>query len=149
MVRAMPVPRAPSGRCAPTLRALLAAFAALVVLAGCAASMGGAGSSTGGSATLLRYERVWPDGRTEEQTLSRDGRLAMMHGEVRERLTLPPEDLARITEALAKDIPVGSPDDSPRRRLTLGDGTLIEAPRPDPGTVTELLERLLDTHGLS
>jgi hypothetical protein len=118
---------------------------ALLVLAGCASNSGGGGA---GGAKLLHYARVWPDGNTEQQTIYTDGRIEMKHGEVLERLTIPSSDLARIQDALAQPIPTGSPDDSPKRTLELADGTVIEAPKPVPGSVTELLEQLLNTHSL-
>jgi hypothetical protein len=73
----------------------------------------------------------------------------MRHGDVLERLSIRPTDVARIQEALQGPIPTGSPDDSPQRTLTLADGTVIAAPRPDAGTLTQLLAELLDTHALS
>ena len=72
----------------------------------------------------------------------------MKHGEFLERLTLSAADLAKVQAALKEPIPTGSPDDSPRRTLEMANGVVIEAPKPDPGTVTELLERLLDTHSI-
>jgi hypothetical protein len=73
----------------------------------------------------------------------------MKHGDVLERLTLTAEDLATVEAALEEPIPTGSPDDSPRRTMELADGTVIEAPRPEPGTATELLENLMNTHSLT
>ena len=34
-----------------------------------------------GGAKLLHYQRVWPDGRIEQQTIFTDGRIEMKHGE--------------------------------------------------------------------
>lgn len=126
------------------VRTLLVALAGMLLLAACASSGG-----TTTAAKLLHYQRVWPDGRIEQQTIYADGRIEMKHGETLERITIPAEDVTRIQDALKADIPIGSPDDSPRRTLTLADGTVIQAPRPEPGTVTDLLERLLDSHLLS
>lgn len=114
------------------------------MLVGC----GGATVSEDEGGWFVRYDRVWPDGLAEHQTIWPDGRVLMRHGQTLERLTLDGEDVERIEGALEGEIPVGSPDDSPVRTLTLGDGTVIEAPRPDPGSATELLERLLDRHSL-
>jgi hypothetical protein len=135
-----PAAGCPSGR---FIALALAAIIALVV-AGCAS---GGGATPG--AELLHYQRVWPDGRVEQQTIHTDGRVEMRHGEVLERMTIRPTDIARIQEALQAPIPTGSAEDSPQRTLTLADGTVVAWPRPDPGTVTELLEELLDTHALS
>ena len=126
-------------------RALVLALLGLALLVGCA-SIGPGG---GDRPTLVRYERIFPGRAVEQQTIFTDGSVEMLHGEVRERLTLSAADLERIQSALRSEIPVGSPDDSPKRTLTLGDGTVIVAPRPEPGTVTELLERLLDRHSLA
>lgn len=106
------------------------------------------GDATGSGETLVRYERVWPDGRVEEETIGVNGEILMKHGEVLERFTLEAEDVARIEAALAEPIPTGSPEDSPKRTIELADGTLIEAPRPEPDSVTALLESLMDTHRL-
>jgi hypothetical protein len=125
-----------------TLRRPIVGLLLMLVLVAC----GGVGA--GGGSKLVEYRQVWPDGRTDQETIWTDGRVEMLHGEARERITIPAADVTRITDALAQPIPTGSPDDSPRRTLTLGDGTVIENPRPDPGTATALLESLLNTHRL-
>jgi hypothetical protein len=122
------------------LAAAGAVVAVLVLVAAC--------SSGSGSGQLLAYQRVWPDGMTESTTVFDDGRVQMQHGDVLERLTLSAEDLSRLRAALAQPIPTGSPSDSPRRTLTLADGTVIQAPRPDPDTLTALLDNLTSTHRL-
>jgi hypothetical protein len=98
--------------------------------------------------TLVRYERVWPDGRVESQTIDTSGQVLMTHGGGPERLALSPDDLATIETALQGPIPIGSPSDSPKRTIEMADGTVIEAPRPDEGTVTLLLDDLMSTHRL-
>jgi hypothetical protein len=117
----------------------------LVLLAGCTSS-GGASSSGGGQ--LLEYQRVWPDGMTERTIVFDDGRVQMQHGDVLERLTLSAPDLDRLRAALAQPIPTGSPEDSPRRTLTLANGTVIQSPRPDGDNLTALLDNLTSTHRL-
>jgi len=110
--------------------------------------LGACASGAGGATRLLSYQRVWPEGLTEQQTIWSDGRIEMKHGETLERFTISAAAVARIQDALTRPIPTGSPDDSPKRTLTLATGTVVDAPRPDRDTVTELLERLLDTHTL-
>ena len=113
-------------RAAATIGAVVAV---LLLVAACST-----GGSTGGQ--LLTYQRVWPDGMTEQTTVFDDGRVQMQHGEVLERLTISAADVDRLRAALAQPLPTGSPSDSPRRTLTLADGTVIESPRADPGTLT-------------
>ena len=139
----MSAPRPPAWSRPAALRALLAGILLLTLLAACS---GGTGGTT--AAKLLHYQRVWPDGTVEQQTIYADGRIEMKHGETLERITIPATAVATIQDALKQPIPTGLPTDSPKRTLTLADGTQIDAPRPDPGTVTELLERLLDTHSI-
>jgi hypothetical protein len=127
----------------PRIAATIGAVVALLLLAGACSSGGG---PTAGQ--LLAYQRVWPDGLTERTTVFDDGRVQMQHGDVLERLTLTPADLDRLRAALARPIPIGSPSDSPQRTLTLADGTVIQAPRPDPDTLTALLDNLTSTHRL-
>jgi hypothetical protein len=122
--------------------ALIFVLSALL-LAACSPDASGLGP------TLVHYQRVWPDGRIEEQTIDTSGRILMKHGDVLERLTLSADDLATVEAALEEPIPTGSPDDSPRRTMELADGSVIEAPRPEPGSVTELLENLMNTHSLT
>jgi hypothetical protein len=119
---------------------------ALVVLG---MSIAACSPGTGLGPTLVHYERVWPDGRVEEQTIDTSGKVLMKHGDVLERLTLSADDVALLEAALGEPIPTGSPDDSPVRTIELADGTTIEAPRPDDGTVTLLLENLMNTHKLT
>ena len=120
--------------------------AMLLLIAGLVA---GCGSTAGEDEAgwFVRYERVWPDGLTERETIWPDGRLLMHHGEHLERLTIEAEDVARIQAALEEDIPRASEDDSPRRTVTLPSGEEIVT-RPDRGSAIELLERLLDRHTL-
>jgi hypothetical protein len=119
----------------------------LVVLALIALVLAGCGASAG-SGELVTYQRVWPDGLKELTTVWNDGRVQMKHGDVLERLVLSASDVERIRSALGRPIPTGSHDDSPKRTLTLADGKVIEAPRPDPDTVTLLLDNLTSTHTL-
>ena len=134
--------RAAPGHSRKKGRSVLVFVLLALLLAACSPDASGLGP------TLVRYERVWPDGKVEEQTIDTSGKVLMKHGDVLERLTLDADDLALIEAALEQPIPTGSPDDSPKRTLELGDGRVIEAPRPEPGTATELLEQLMDTHSL-
>ena len=128
---------------------LLASLLTLAVLAGCAGGSGGGGTpSAAPAAFLVRYDRVWADGLTEQTVIAEDGKVLMRHGEHLERLVLDAADVERIRAAMAADVPAGDPGGSPDRTVTYGDGTVIAHATPDAGSVTELLERFMDTHSL-
>lgn len=137
-------------RRAGSLRVPLLALLALVLLAGCGGGSGGGGDPTAAPATgaLVTYTRDWPDGYREEMTIAADGKMLMRHGEYLERLVLPEADLAAVRDALAAEIPAGDASLSPDRTIVLADGTTIVHAQPDAGTLTELLDRLMDTHKL-
>jgi hypothetical protein len=105
----------------------------------------------GGSdaATLVTYQRTWPDGFHEELTLSDDGRVTMHHGETLERMTISAADVQRIRDALAGGLPDGEAADGLVRTVTLANGTVHSPVQVVPGTATELLELLLTTHSLT
>lgn len=120
-------------------RALAAILALVLVVAACD---GGGGDD----AAFVTYERVWPDGFTETTEIFDDGRVAMVHGETLERLTISSADVDAIRAALEEPIEQDAADASPVRTITLADGTVIERPRPDPRGPVELLDRLTSTH---
>jgi hypothetical protein len=72
----------------------------------------------------------------------------MRHGDFLERLTLTPQQLTTLETALEAELPLDAADASPKRSLTLADGTVVEQPRPDPGSVIQLLDVYMDTHTL-
>jgi hypothetical protein len=112
----------------------------LVLLVGC--------SSGGSSATVVRYERDWPDGYHEELVLTDDGRVTMKHGDVLERLTLTAAQVDQVRAALASNLPMGDLGDALVRTVVLANGTSHSPVRPDPGSSVALLELLLTTHSL-
>lgn len=127
-----------------TLRLAPVLLVAALLMSVSACSPGGSASD----APLVVYTRVWPDGLIEETTVHADGRVLMKHGDRLERFTLEAADVELLRTALAGDIPVGPSDDGPERTLTMGDGRLIDSPRPGPGNAAELLDRLTETHRL-
>jgi hypothetical protein len=133
----VPHPAARAGRSRPAVLVLAASL--LVACSQPAAELG---------PTLVRYERTWPDGLVEAQTIDTSGQVLMTHGGGDERLTLSADDLATIESALDAPIPTGSAEDSPKRRIELADGTVIEAPRLVEGSVTVLLDNLMSRHQL-
>lgn len=123
-----------------TTRAVAFLFALAVAVAAC--------GGTKEADQLVAYERVWPDGFTETTEVFSDGRVSMFHGDSLERFTLSEGDVDRLRAALEQPVQPGSEDDSPVRTLTLADGDVIEAPRPDPGGIVDLLDRLTSAHTL-
>jgi hypothetical protein len=138
----------PMRRSLPGLVRVLVASALLVLVVAACGSTGPAATGDGGPSRLLTYERVWPDGNTESVVIWTNGRSEMRHGDFLERLTLTPEQITTLETALAAEIPLDAPDASPRRTLTLRDGTVLAQPRPEPGSVTQLLDVYMDTHSL-
>lgn len=112
----------------------------LSLLAGC--------SPSGSSATLVRYERDWPDGFHEELAITDDGHMTMKHGDALERLTLTAHQVDRIRAALEASLPAGDHGDSLVRSVVLANGTRHTPVKPDPGSSVELLELLMTTHSL-
>jgi hypothetical protein len=122
-----------------TFGALLALLVVLVV-----AACGGGGQA----ATLVTYQRAWPDGFHEEVTVLEDGKVTMRHGDVLERLTITADQVGMLREALAAGLPMGDQGDSLVRTVTLGNGTTHSPVRVEPGSSVELLEVLMTTHSL-
>ena len=89
----------------------------LLLLVGC--------SSGGSSATVVRYERDWPDGYHEELTITEDGHVTMKHGDVLERLTLTSAQVQQIRDALAAGVHQGDEGDSLVRTVVLANGTSL------------------------
>lgn len=126
------------------MRPVARIIAVLMALALIVAACGG----TNEADPLVAYERVWPDGFTETTEVFEDGRVSMLHGESLERFTLSEGDIDRLKTALELPVVAGSEDESPVRTLTLDDGNVVVAPRPDPGGIVELLDRLTSSHTL-
>ena len=129
------------GRRVPAPVRILILVSLLVIVAAC----GGAHASGN---EIASYQRTWPDGLTESITVWSNGYVEMHHAQYLERISISSEDVERLEDTLTRPIPTGSPTDAPKRTLTLADGTVIARPRPDPETLTELLDRLLSTHSL-
>jgi hypothetical protein len=124
-------------------RATFGALLALLVMLVVAACGGG-----GQAATLVTYQRAWPDGFHEEVTVLEDGKVTMRHGDVLERLTITTDQVGMLRDALAAGLPKGDQGDSVVRTVTLGNGTTHSPVRVEPGSAVELLEVLMTTHSL-
>jgi hypothetical protein len=122
---------------------VLTGVAALIVLAAVVVGCGG-----GPAATLVSYQRDWPDGYHEELTILADGKVTMRHGETLERLTLTTDQVAMLRDALAVGLPMGDQGDTLVRTVVLANGTSHSPVRVETGSSVELLEILMTTHSL-
>jgi hypothetical protein len=124
----------------PGIRGTLVLLVLAILVAACGGSQ---------AATLVTYQRTWPDGFHEELTLSDDGRITMHHGDALERLTIAAADVQRIRDALAAGVPDGASADGLVRTVILANGTTHSPVRVEPGSATGLLEQILTTHSLT
>ncbi len=120
----------------------------LLLLAGLVLLLAGCSSGTS-AATVVRYERDWPDKYHEELTITDDGHVTMKHGDTLERLTLTLPRCSEIRDALATGVPSGDQGDSLVRTVVLANGTSVSPVKPVPGSSVELLELLMTTHSLN
>lgn len=124
-------------------RAVFGALLALLVVLVVGACGGG-----GQAATLVTYQRAWPDGFHEEVTVLEDGKVTMRHGDTLERLTITADQVRMLRDALEAGLPMGDQGDTVVRTVTLGNGTTHSPVRVEPGSAVELLEVLMTTHSL-
>lgn len=120
----------------------LLAFLALVTVLLVVACGGGQ------AATLVTYQRSWPDGFHEELTVLEDGKVTMRHGEVLERLTITADQVRMLRDALAGGLTMGDQGDSVVRTVIVANGTTHSPVRIEPGGVVEMLEVLMTEHSL-
>jgi hypothetical protein len=100
------------------------------------------------AATLVTYQRDWPDGFHEELTVLDDGKVTMRHGDTLERLALTADQVRMLRDALATGLPMGDQGDSLVRTVIEGDGSVHSPVTAEPGSSVEMLEILLTTHSL-
>lgn len=131
--------RPDDGRRGRTIAILLLALLVTLLVAAC---------GSGPAATLVTYQRDWPDGYHEELTVTDDGRVTMRHGQSLERLTLATDQLGALRDALGTGLPAGDQGDSLVRTVVLGNGTTHSPVRVEAGSVIEMLEILMTTHTL-
>jgi hypothetical protein len=128
-------------RTATTL--LVAAFTVCAAFAaGCSAPAASLGPA--------RYvvTRSWSTGYNEDAAIYADGRVVMHHGVNEERITLPIEQVHELDTAAASPIEPGSNDDDPIIGVTVGSAATVRPARLRPGSLAELLNRILDSHTL-
>ena len=112
----------------------------LLLLVGC--------SSVASGATVVRYERDWPDGYHEELTITDDGHVTMKHGDVLERLTLTSAQVQKIRDRSLQGCPRVTRATAWSGRWCSPNGTSVTPVKPVAGSAVELLELLMTTHSL-
>jgi hypothetical protein len=124
-----------------TLKSLAVGLAALLFIGGCT-------SAPEPSASLLyTATRSWSNGIEESVEVYADGRTIMTHGDYEERFTLPTDQMAELAAATTPALP-GSNSDDPILGVTVSGSTEVRPAALTPGSIAELLNKLLDSHTL-
>ena len=123
-------------------KSLVAGIAALVIAAAC-------GASTEPSSSLLYVAtRSWSNGMEERVEVFSDGKTIMTHGDYDERVTLPDDQMSELAAAAALPVDAGSNSDDPILGVTIGSSAEVRPAALTPGSIAELLNKLLDSHTL-
>ena len=126
-----------------TLSALLLVIGAALALVGC---NGSSGEPTG--TPLYVVTRSWSNGIEEMAQIYADGRIVMHHGEHTERVTIPAGQMSELAAAATAGVAPGTNSDDPVIGVTIGDGAPVRPAAKVPGSLTALLNLLLDSHTL-
>ena len=123
-------------------KSLLAGIAALVIAVGC--------SATPEPSVSLLYAatRSWSNGIEERVEVFSDGKTIMTHGDYEERVTLPDDQMSELAAAAALPADAGSNSDDPILGVTIGSDAEVRPAALTPGSIAELLNKLLDSHTL-
>jgi hypothetical protein len=124
------------------LKSLAVGLAALLMIGGCT-------SAPEPSASLLyTATRSWSNGIEERVDVYADGKTIMIHGDYEERVTLPTDQMAELAAAASAPAEPGSNSDDPMLGVTLSGSTEVRPAALTPGSIAELLNKLLDSHTL-
>ena len=124
------------------LKLILAGLAALLLAGACT-------SEPAPSASLLyTATRSWSNGMEERVEVYADGRTIMTHGDFEERVTLPGDQMAELAAAATMPAAAGSTSDDPILGVTVGSTAEVRPAALTPGSIAELLNKLLDSHTL-
>ena len=118
---------------------------------GCAALLlaGACTSEPAPSASLLyTATRSWSNGMEERVEVYADGRTIMTHGDYEERITLPGDQMAELAAAATTPADAGSKGDDPILGVVVGPTAEVRPAALTPGSIAELLNKLLDSHTL-
>ena len=124
------------------LKSLLFGLVALILAGACT-------SEPAPSASLLyTATRSWSNGIEERVEVYADGRTIMTHGDYEERITLPGDQMAELAAAATTPADAGSNGDDPILGVTIGSTAEVRPAAITPGSIAELLNKLLDSHTL-
>jgi hypothetical protein len=124
------------------LKSLLFGLVALLLAGACT-------SEAAPSASLLyTATRSWSNGMQERVEVYADGRTIMTHGDFEERVTLPSDQMAELAAAATRPAEAGSNSDDPILGVVVGSTAEVRPAALTPGSIGELLNRLLDSHTL-
>ena len=123
-------------------KSLVAGIAALVIATACSATPEPSGS------LLYVATRSWSNGMEERVEVFSDGKMIMTHGDFDERVTLPGDQMSELAAAAALPVDAGSNSDDPILGVTIGSSAAVRPAALTPGSIAELLNKLLDSHTL-
>ena len=123
-------------------KSLVAGIAALVIATACSATPEPSGS------LLYVATRSWSNGMVERVEVFSDGKTIMTHGDYDERVTLPSDQMSELAAAAALPVDAGSNSDDPILGVTIGSSAAVRPAALTPGSIAELLNKLLDSHTL-
>ena len=123
-------------------KSFVAGIAALVIATACNATPEPSGS------LLYVATRSWSNGMEERVEVFSDGKMIMTHGDFDERVTLPGDQMSELAAAAALPVDAGSNSDDPILGVTIGSSAEVRPAALTPGSIAELLNKLLDSHTL-
>jgi len=124
------------------LKSLLFGLVALLLAGACAAEPAPSAS------LLYTATRSWSNGIEERVEVYADGRTIMTHGDYEERITLPGDQMAELAAAATTPADAGSNSDDPILGVIVGSEAEVRPAALTPGSIAELLNKLLDSHTL-
>ena len=125
-------------------------IAALLLALMTAASLGACSAAAEPTGTpAYTVTRSWSNGYEESALVYADGRSLMTHGQYKERITIPADQMSMLAAAAALEIPAGANSDDPILGVTVGAGETVRPAGLELDSLPELLNRLLDSHTLN
>ena len=124
-------------------------IAALLLALMTAASLGACSAATEPTGTpAYTVTRSWSNGYEESALVYADGISLMTHGQYKERITIPADQMSMLAAAAALEIPAGANSDDPILGVSIGDSAPVRPAGLTKDSLPELLNRLLDSHTL-